>query len=207
MGEPSPSGSRTVRFGTSARRCGSCTQECYAQALEILGREMTVSEVVDEVVKDRPFYETSGGGMTLSGGEPMEQFPFTAALLQAAKRENLHTCLQTAGHVPFEQYREILPHVDVLLYDLKETDPERHESPDPTRDARFGEAEVIDRVELQRIVRPDRAFHVRPILPPRLRQHFLYLTPLPHGQGELRPKLGRPRFISRASAAARCIGS
>ena len=108
-------------------RCGLCTHQCYARALEIVGREATVGEVLDEVLKDRPFYETSGGGMTISGGEPMAQFEFTMALLAAAKENDLHTCLETCGCAPFEQYSRILRLVDIFMYDLKDVDTHRHQ--------------------------------------------------------------------------------
>lgn len=108
------------------RHCGACTQKCYAKALELIGREMSVAAVLAEVEKDRPFYETSGGGMTVSGGEPMFQFEFTWALLAAAKQRGLHTCIETSGFAPLAQYERLLPLVDLFLYDYKETDPERH---------------------------------------------------------------------------------
>ncbi len=67
--------------------CGACAAECYAGALEVIGRDMTVAEVMEEVLADRPFYATSGGGLTLSGGEPLSQADFAAALLEAARGE------------------------------------------------------------------------------------------------------------------------
>jgi pyruvate formate lyase activating enzyme len=77
------------------QKCGKCAEECYSEALEVIGKKMTVSEVVDEVMKDAPFYETSNGGMTLSGGEPMMQFDFAKALLKAIKENGAHVCLDT----------------------------------------------------------------------------------------------------------------
>jgi pyruvate formate lyase activating enzyme len=108
-------------------RCGICAEKCYARALETIGREMTVEAVLAEILKDKPFYETSGGGMTVSGGEPMMQFAFTAALLRAAKAAGLHTCLDTSGFAPAADYLKILGVVDICLYDIKDTDPGRHE--------------------------------------------------------------------------------
>lgn len=107
-------------------RCGKCAEECFAGANSMIGREMTVGEVIAEVLKDEPFYQTSGGGMTISGGEPMQQFEFTRALLAEAKKHALHNCLDTCGFAPLERYLELLPDVDLLLYDLKETDPALH---------------------------------------------------------------------------------
>ena len=107
-------------------RCGKCTLECYSKALEVVGKEMTVKEVMAEVLKDVPFYETSNGGMTISGGEPMAQFLFTKALLEDAKKHKLHNCLETSGYAPMERYREIVRLVDIFLFDFKESDPARH---------------------------------------------------------------------------------
>lgn len=107
-------------------KCGKCAGKCYTEALEIIGKEMTISAIMDEVMKDTLFYETSGGGMTISGGEPMAQFAFTRTLLKAAKEKGLHICLDTCGFAPFDQYQQIIDSVDIFLYDLKETDPQKH---------------------------------------------------------------------------------
>ncbi len=106
--------------------CGTCTEKCYAEALEMIGREMGVEEVLQEVLKDRPFYETSGGGMTLSGGEPLLQIDFCEELLRRAKAERLHCCIETSGFAPYEHLERIRPCIDLFLYDVKETDSQRH---------------------------------------------------------------------------------
>lgn len=106
--------------------CGRCARQCYAQALEVIGREMSVAEVIEEVRKDEPFYETSRGGMTLSGGEPLHQINFSLALLRAAKEAGLHCCIETSGLATFEVIQRTMGLVDLYLYDLKETDPGRH---------------------------------------------------------------------------------
>lgn len=110
----------------SCARCGLCAKECYAQALETIGKSMTVAEVMEEVRKDCPFYQTSGGGMTLSGGEPMAQYEFSKALLRAAKKDKINTAMETCGYAPFDLYADILDDVDLFLYDYKETDPVLH---------------------------------------------------------------------------------
>jgi pyruvate formate lyase activating enzyme len=107
-------------------RCGDCTLECYTKALELSGRRLSVAVVLDEVLRDRDFYRTSGGGLTISGGEPMQQFEFTSALLRAAKQAELHNCLETCGCSSWARYAEILPYVDLFLYDVKETDLALH---------------------------------------------------------------------------------
>jgi len=107
-------------------RCGKCTEKCYAGANTLIGKEMTVDEVIAEVLKDKPFYETSNGGMTISGGEPMAQFKFTQALLKEAKKHKLHTCLETSGFAASEKFLRIREYVDIFLFDYKESDPARH---------------------------------------------------------------------------------
>jgi len=106
---------------------GECVDGCYAGALEMAGYEATVEEVMEEVLRDRTFHATSGGGVTLSGGEPLAQHEFSAALLRAAKAEGLHTALDTSGHAPWSRLDGIQRHVDLVLYDLKHMDPKRHE--------------------------------------------------------------------------------
>jgi pyruvate formate lyase activating enzyme len=127
-----PAGAHAIEAGRHVlqrdrcTRCFRCTKECYSKSLEIVGSETTPAEVLAEVLKDRSFYEQSGGGLTVSGGEPLAQFEFTHALLKAAKAQNLHTCLETCGLAPGDWFRELLPLVDLFLYDWKETDPEKH---------------------------------------------------------------------------------
>ena len=108
------------------RVCGACAAECNAQALTILGRTVTVDEVIAEAIRDRAFYATSGGGLTLSGGEPTMQIEFAEALLVAAKAHGLHCCVETCGMASLDRFKQILPYTDLLLYDLKETDNARH---------------------------------------------------------------------------------
>jgi len=103
-------------------RCGLCAQRCYAKALDEIGREMTSDEVIQEVIKDKAFYLNSGGGITLSGGEPLYQFEFAFALLKIAKDLGLHTCIETSGAVSFNSLRKIIGYTDLFLYDIKETD-------------------------------------------------------------------------------------
>jgi pyruvate formate lyase activating enzyme len=108
------------------RNCGICTETCYAQALMLNGREVTVGEALAEVEKDRPFYEHSQGGLTLSGGEPLYQPEFTIALLRLAKESGLHTALDTSGMAAREALARALDYTDLVLYDLKLMDREAH---------------------------------------------------------------------------------
>jgi pyruvate formate lyase activating enzyme len=125
-GHPVTENGRITYVRDNCLWCGNCAAACPAGALETVGREMTVEEVIAEVKKDTPFYETSGGGMTVSGGEPMHQFPFLLELLRAAQREELHVCLETSGFAAVELFNKIVDLVDIFLFDLKETDKEKH---------------------------------------------------------------------------------
>jgi len=111
---------------TNCRVCGLCTKECFSGALELVGRTATVEEVIQTVLRDKPFYETSGGGMTLSGGEPLQQADFTMELLKSAKGYGLNCAIETCGNVPYSAFKCVLPFVDLFLYDVKETDSARH---------------------------------------------------------------------------------
>lgn len=106
--------------------CGRCANVCAGGALVLTGKKMTVDEVISEVRKDEPFYSESGGGMTVSGGEPFMQYLFLSNLLHTAKAQGLHICLETCGYTDFEKIRAVEPYVDTFLYDFKETDEARH---------------------------------------------------------------------------------
>ena len=95
-------------------------------ALEQVGYKITVEAAVAEVMKDEIFYKISGGGLTLSGGEPMMQINFTQALLAKAKQVGLHTCMETCGYAAWENYEKLIDLVDIFLFDYKVTDPDLH---------------------------------------------------------------------------------
>ena len=102
--------------------CMKCVQVCPSKALYNPLRRVSVSEVMDSVRKDARYYAKSGGGVTISGGEPMGQFEFTLALAKQCKAEGFHVALDTTGFAPWEHYEQILPYVDLFLYDLKHMD-------------------------------------------------------------------------------------
>ena len=106
--------------------CGKCTLYCPHDAREICGKEYTVDEVMREILKDKVFYENSGGGVTFSGGECMLQIDFLEAILKECKMNGIHTAVDTAGHVPFECFEQIIPYTDLFLYDVKCYDSEKH---------------------------------------------------------------------------------
>lgn len=99
--------------------CGKCVEVCPNEARRLVGKYMSVDEVMQQVLKDKEFYENSGGGVTLSGGEPTAQPGFTCAILKICKEVGLHTVLDTCGHVPWEIMENLLRHVDLVLYDIK----------------------------------------------------------------------------------------
>lgn len=110
----------------SCKSHGRCADACFHGALKLVGREMSVDQVLAEVEKDRPFYRRSGGGITVGGGEPLAQSRFTAALLEAAQGRYLHTAIETSGHAPWRYFEDVLEYVDQLHFDVKHMDPERH---------------------------------------------------------------------------------
>ena len=110
----------------SCTLCGDCVAVCYAEARQMVGREMTVAQVMAEVERDVPFYDESGGGVTFSGGEPLSQPDFLLALLRACRERGIHTALDTCGFALWQDLDRIRRHVDLFLYDLKLMDDEHH---------------------------------------------------------------------------------
>lgn len=107
-------------------RCGTCTDVCYTAARETVGTIMTVDQVMAEIEKDIPFYEQSGGGVTLSGGEPLLQPDFARLILASCKHKGIHTAIDTCGFVAWEKLKIVCKHTDLILYDLKLMDDEKH---------------------------------------------------------------------------------
>jgi pyruvate formate lyase activating enzyme len=106
--------------------CGKCAEACPAGAIELLGRTVTVDELLGVLRKDRAYYDASGGGVTLSGGEPTLQADFVEALLRGLKAEGIATALDTCGLCSIDTLERLLPFTDLLLYDLKLSDPALH---------------------------------------------------------------------------------
>lgn len=108
--------------------CGACVETCYAEALRMVGEEWGREALIAEVSRDRPFYEDSGGGVTLSGGEPLLQIDFVEGFCSGCRERGLSVAIETCGAVPFASFRRILPFVDLVLYDVKAVDPTLHEA-------------------------------------------------------------------------------
>ena len=106
--------------------CGDCIAECYSGALEMAGRRISVLEAMEVILKDSVFYTNSGGGVTVSGGEPLAQPQFTGALLKQTQEFGIHTALDTSGYTHWSVFEEVLPYTDLVLYDLKHMDSGAH---------------------------------------------------------------------------------
>ncbi len=128
--EACPNGAQTMGTPKILRELctevGRCAEECYAGATIMYGREVTVGGMLEEVDKDRLLYETSGGGVTISGGEPTMQPEFASALLGALKERGYHTALDTCGHAEWNVLERVIADTDLVLYDLKHMDSFTH---------------------------------------------------------------------------------
>ncbi len=116
----------TVFRSDKCDQCGLCVENCPVGALQWSSREMSSKEVLVHVMQDKAFYDRSGGGMTLSGGEPLNQLDFSCDLASKAKAAGLHVVVDTSGHVPFAAFEKIRPFADLYLYDIKLFDASTH---------------------------------------------------------------------------------
>jgi pyruvate formate lyase activating enzyme len=108
--------------------CGLCTEKCYPEALYICGKDYTVDEIVTRLLQDRRFYEKSGGGVTISGGEALCQIDFVMEVLKRLKAEGIHTALDTTGYADWSVVERTVPYVDLYLYDIKHMDSAKHKA-------------------------------------------------------------------------------
>lgn len=106
--------------------CAKCVEECPSGAWELLGKKTSVEELTTELIKDISFYQNSGGGVTFSGGEPLLQADFCAAVMAKLRAAGIHTALDTCGMVSQSQFEKVLPHTDLVLFDLKLLDVDTH---------------------------------------------------------------------------------
>jgi pyruvate formate lyase activating enzyme len=110
----------------ACRRCGACTDACQADARRLAGRKIALDDLLGEIERDLVFFEESGGGVTLSGGEPLAQPRFTRALLAACRKRGIHTAVETCGYAHAEVFSSIAPLAGLLLFDLKIIDHDKH---------------------------------------------------------------------------------
>jgi len=106
--------------------CDLCAGTCPSKAIEMIGKIYTSNEIISEVEKDIPFYESSNGGITISGGEPLLQFDFTLDILKKAMQKKIHTILETSGYTSKKRLLKIVPYVDLFLWDIKASDEVLH---------------------------------------------------------------------------------
>ena len=127
-----PSGAIQIKNGIPVTEkekcilCGKCIEKCPALAREMIGEKLTTEEVIKEIEKDLIFYEESGGGVTFSGGEPLEQSEFLEGLLNGCREKKIHTAVDTSGYISWGILNKIHSKVDLFLYDLKIMDKKRH---------------------------------------------------------------------------------
>lgn len=153
--------------------CGQCINVCCTKALEICGEEKTAEEIMEIVLRDKPFYEESGGGITLSGGEPLVQYGFTLSLLKLAKEQGLHTAIETSGFAG-KDIKELNRYIDLWLYDMKLFPEDEHiKYTGVSNEKIFENLYMLDRMGAQIILRC-------PIIPKvnLTEKHFMALAEL-----------------------------
>ncbi len=175
----SKSGDRIQVDKKKCRISGICAETCPTGALELVGKTWTVEQVMQEILKDRIFYERSGGGVTFSGGEPLQQPEFLAALLTQCKELGLHTVVDTSGQTAFQNLDSIKDQVDLFFYDLKLMDAEKHSK-------MTGVSNELILENLRRLSQAGSRIRIRiPLVPgvnediPHIRQVAQFLSSLP----------------------------
>ena len=113
-------------FNGDCIKCGKCAETCFAEAIEVIGDCVTVDYIMQKLIRDKSVFETSGGGVTFSGGEPLKQADFVAAVMKACKQEGIHTAIETAIYLPFSEVEKVLPFCDYFICDLKSANSQKH---------------------------------------------------------------------------------
>lgn len=108
--------------------CGACAEHCYFDARKLMGKTMTASELMVEIRKDKPYYESSGGGVTFSGGEPLLYPDFVREVSKQCQEEGIHTAIETAGHIAWQTLERVIPYLNLVFFDLKHIDPDLHQA-------------------------------------------------------------------------------
>ena len=106
--------------------CGDCVRACPGRGLRLIGEFFAVEELIAKLLRDQVFYEVSGGGVTLSGGEPTLFMAYLAPLLQTLKQHGIHTVIQTNGFFDWSEFKQVLPYLDLIMFDVKIADPDEH---------------------------------------------------------------------------------
>jgi pyruvate formate lyase activating enzyme len=145
--------------------CDACVQACPSTAMEIYGEACDLNDLVREVSKDEAYFRKSGGGVTLSGGEPTMQPLFAKALLSTFKQAGIHTALDTCGQCSWETLDALLPHTDLVLYDLKEVNPDKHKKFTGVSNARILENLILLRRFMKEHSLPGELWIRTPLIP------------------------------------------
>ncbi len=119
-------GVHTVDF-SACTACGRCVSVCPSTAIEMMGRDASAEEIIAEAARDMAFYRSSGGGITLSGGEPTMQPDFAVELLRLACERGIHTAMETCGYADPSVFERLLPYLRLVLFDIKQMDADKHE--------------------------------------------------------------------------------
>ena len=106
--------------------CGDCIAACPATAMRMAARDLSLNEVLEEIEKEKHFYRNSGGGVTLSGGEPLAQPDFAVAILRRCRMWGIHTAIETSGHAPYQALEQVAGQADLIYFDLKHMEEEAH---------------------------------------------------------------------------------
>lgn len=155
----SRAGGRSAYDRNRCVACGTCADACPAEARTLAGRQVTADDVVTEILKDAPFYANSGGGVTLGGGEPLAQTEFARAILARCRTEEIHTAIETCGHVAWSAFEAVTTETDLFLFDLKHLDAVKHR-------AQTGGSEALVLENLERLAGLGAAVVVRvPVVP------------------------------------------
>lgn len=134
--------------------CGRCVEACAAEALTVVGRLVGSAEIVAAAQRDMRYYHTSGGGLTITGGEPMCQFPLTLDIAKLARQAGISVAIETNGSAPYEDYEKLLPYADLFLIDYKITDAEAHRAyTGTTNKVILDNIEKLDAAEARMVLR------------------------------------------------------
>ena len=125
---PQAKDGKPALFTQDCIHCGKCAESCFAEAIERVGKRMTVREILDDILRDKNYYDATGGGVTISGGEPFLQPEALQALLSELKAHGIHTAVESALCVEERVLQPLLPLIDLFLCDVKCMDEKRHEA-------------------------------------------------------------------------------
>jgi len=156
---PRPNGEPPIRDRKKCIKCLECVKNCPNQALTLVGQKMTMDEIVQEALSDQLFFKNSGGGVTISGGEPLLFPDFVCELAERLKKEDCHVAIETSGFGKWEDLERFSNYIDLFLYDLKHIDERKHKEV-------IGVSNQIILENLKKLVAKNKAIRIRiPVIP------------------------------------------